>query len=467
LTFVAASDRVKPEEALARLRGMSCARVEAMKTTTFVRAFGITALIYSCSDASELAASDPGGPGGGVGSDGGTNATDGGGETSDPSRDGGGPSDPSKDGGVVTGDAGPTVLGQPGVWENVTPAGINLNPSAFGNDNFGVNDVIADPARPSDFYAFTCHQGVWKSTNYGETWTKINTGTNGAELDAGKLWTAAISSDKNRDPNTPPTLLTATGNAAVGVWRSTDGGVSWTKHATNNTVASAGCSNNYYANDLYSLDVDPYDKNHILAGFHGCPGISESTNGGVSWTTVDVVANMGGSIYPSFIDTGNATTTRVTWLSQPQEGTAAESMFRTENGGVTWTNVLNGAQHAHGSWQTYQAQNGALYAPAYTLQGIFRSLDYGKTWDKVSTTQANAVIGTPSALYAMNSYASGGTIPANAQRAAPGAATTWSALTTPNGMTNGAKRIATSFTGTQHVLVSGNWLAGIWRYVQP
>ena len=75
----------------------------------------------------------------------------------------------------------------PATWTNVTPAGIDLNGSSFNNDNFGVQDVLVDPARASDLYAFTCHQGVWKSADYGKTWAKINTGTNGAALDGGKL----------------------------------------------------------------------------------------------------------------------------------------------------------------------------------------------------------------------------------------------------------------------------------------
>ncbi|MBP9112406.1 MAG: hypothetical protein KBF88_06325 [Polyangiaceae bacterium] len=374
----------------------------------------------------------------------------------------------SSDTGVVTGDAGNTTLGQPGVWTNVTPAAITLNPSAFNNDNFGINDVLTDPARPSDFYAFTCHQGVWKSTDYGQSWTKINTGSNGSELDKAKLWTAAIDPDRTRNPNTPPTLWTAAGNRAAGVWRSTDGGVSWTSYLTNNSTAVAGCfNNNYYANDLYSLDVDPYDKNHLIGGFHGCPGISESTNGGVSWTTVNVVANMGSSIYPFFVNTGNAATTRTTWVTQPDEGSAAISMFRTDNGGATWTNVLSGAHHAHGSAQFHQTGNGTIYAPAYSKQGIFRSLDFGITWTQVSNVQANNIIGTPSTLYGFSSYAAGGNIPVRAQRAAPGAGTVWTTANTPAGMTNGPKRSATSFNGTQHVIVTGNWLAGIWRYVEP
>ena len=33
-------------------------------------------------------------------------------------------------------------------------------------------------------------------------------------------------------------------------------------------------------------------------------------------------------------------------------------------------------------------------------------------------------------------------------------------------MTNGSKRSAVSFNGTHYVIVSGNWLAGLWRYVE-
>ncbi len=33
-------------------------------------------------------------------------------------------------------------------------------------------------------------------------------------------------------------------------------------------------------------------------------------------------------------------------------------------------------------------------------------------------------------------------------------------------MTNGAKRTAVAFDGSHYVIVSGNWNAGLWRYVE-
>src|SRR6185436_21168017 len=74
-----------------------------------------------------------------------------------------------------------TSAGTPGVWQDVTPAGINLAPGASGGgfpDNYGVQDIVADPVRPADLYAFVCYQGVWRSTDYGVTWQQANPGAN-------------------------------------------------------------------------------------------------------------------------------------------------------------------------------------------------------------------------------------------------------------------------------------------------
>ena len=39
-------------------------------------------------------------------------------------------------------------------------------------------------------------------------------------------------------------------------------------------------------------------------------------------------------------------------------------------------------------------------------------------------------------------------------------------MTTVPTMTNGAKHAAVTFDGSHYVIVSGNWLGGIWRYVE-
>jgi len=352
-----------------------------------------------------------------------------------------------------------------GTWTDVTSAAIDLNPSSFNNDNYGVQDVVADPARPGDLYAFTCHQGVWKSTDFGQTWSKVSTGTNGTALDAGKLWTAAIDPSPNRDSSTPPTLWTATGNAAAGVWKSLDGGVSWTPYAVDNATAVAASGNSYFGNDVYALDVDPGDAQHLIVGFHGYPGISESTDGGEHWSTIAVPDGIGSSLYPFFVRTGDASTTRTTWLTQAQWDSNTNGIWRTENSGASWVQVASTLEHKHGSTQMYFAGGGVVYAPSVNPNGVFRSIDAGKTWTPVSTASSNAVFATPAWIFSEDSFASGGSYDPNPYYA-PGSGSPWKTLAAPATMTNGAKRAAVTHDGATYIIVSGNWLAGIWRYVE-
>src|SRR5882672_12500525 len=76
----------------------------------------------------------------------------------------------------------PPATGTPGQWVNVTPAGASATGS-FSCGNYGAQTVRFDPHRPSDAYVELNCQGIWKSTDYGATWTgPINTGTNGSAV---------------------------------------------------------------------------------------------------------------------------------------------------------------------------------------------------------------------------------------------------------------------------------------------
>lgn len=362
-------------------------------------------------------------------------------------------------------EAGTCPLGQ---WIDVTPAGLNLV-QTFHDDNFGAQDVVADPMRPNELYAFVCYQGVWKSTDYGMTWTgPINTGNGGSMVTQGKPWTAAIDNSP-RDPSTPPTLWTAA--AAQGVLKSTDGGVSWTAHLTHNQAAleGGGAAN---GNDAYAFDVDPYDHLHMLTGFHNT-GLSESTDGGETWSDITLPANGGISIYPFFIDTGEATTTRGNWLTIPMDDSQPPPNHagaeHTTDGGKTWTRLGEYA-HAHGSSQLFNAGGGVAYmaVPDNPSPGVFKTTDSGTTWTRVSSAQENGVMGTTTALYASWGWADTG--PWNhqdLQSASLSADTSWTPIPAPQAMIEGWKRLSVTFDGKHHILVGGFWLAGIWRYVEP
>jgi hypothetical protein len=380
------------------------------------------------------------GTGGGVGGAGGGVAGTGGGM--------------SGTGGGVAGTGG--GVGPAGTWTNVTPTAAGLTLGMFG-----IQTMMNDAARPSDFYFSSAStSGIFKSTDFGKTWVKISSTT---KLSYG----CAADPNPNRDPSTPLTLW-CSGGYGNGVAKSTDSGVTWTTHLTNNTTADPS-----FANDPYALDVDPYDSNHLLAGFHGNEGLSESTNGGVSWTTVPLGAeSQGVSLYPFFVDTGVAATTRGNWLTMSQWGSGG--IFRTTNAGASWTKT-SPLQHGHGNAQIFLAGSGVIYAAGLSGangHGIYRSSDYGMTWTLVNDgTAQNGVFGTPKYVYADNGWASAGGSTQTLQRAprATGTAGTWANYAPSSGLTNGSGHAAVSYDASlgKYVIVIGAWTAGIWRYVEP
>jgi hypothetical protein len=370
---------------------------------------------------------------------------------------GGAGSAPSKCGGIAI----PMGTGNPsggtvGMWADVTPAGINLTSGAYSNDNFGAQDVLVDPARPSDLYSFFCHQGVYKSTDYGQTWTKVNTGTNGAKIDSGKPWGEGIDSNRCRDPNTPPTLYSAGSQGQF--WRSNDGGVSWTAHDLPNDGKPR-------PQDVYDVDVDPYDGKHLIVGFHEESGLAESTDGGDTWKAVPLAAGMsaGVSWYPTFIDTGDPTTTRGTWLNVAQMTGGNVGTWRTIDAGKTW-NQVDKNEHAHGGSQLFQYQGTVYIAGVYSALGwgVLRSTDHGATWTHVGSGGSQGIVyGTTKYVYAQAA-------PFGDQsqtERAPQPGTTWSNW--PLTMKDGPKRAAVTNDGTHFIVVGGNWMAGVWRYVEP
>jgi|GEM_PF-505597 len=350
----------------------------------------------------------------------------------------------------------------PGTWVNVTPSNVNLS-SSLSCGNYGTENVQVDPNQQSNFYAqFHC-QGIWKSVDYGRTWTgPINTGTNGATVSdcAGGLRLAP-----NGAGNPPILYQACIRGAAIGFWRSLDGGVNWTRY---NIAPAAG-----NRQDVYPPNVDPYDSQHLIMAGHEQDLLVESVNGGQTWTSVPVNTGMrtgSGTGAISFIKTGNAASTRGTFLWMAQQSGGVYGTWRTTNGGASWTQVDKN-EHPHGFAEAYQPDaSGVVYiAGAYGQSGwgVMRSADYGATWTHVgSNTNQRTVFGTPSAVYSSFSYPTGlGTTnePDFQLTSQPGMSG-WTSPATPSAMKQGASQAAVGFDGTKYSVVTANYGAGLWLY---
>ena len=137
-----------------------------------------------------------------------------------------------------------------GIWKT-TDAGANW----FQAHSGGYKEIVFKPGDPSTLYigggAF-----VWRSTDDGVTWTKMENG-----ITTGSRSVIAVTED---DPEYVYVLL-SNGDSYKGLWRSTDGGDSFTNMSTTPNIMSWGCTGGSGGQAWYDLDIaaDPNDKDIV------------------------------------------------------------------------------------------------------------------------------------------------------------------------------------------------------------
>lgn len=148
-----------------------------------------------------------------------------------------------------------------------------------------VSKIIVDQKNPAIVYATTqgatdFHtktgggQGIYKSTDYGRNWTKINHGLQTAEIN-----TIAI------DPTNSSSLYAGTDDD--GVYKSLDGGVSWQRLDIVGPPAKYGVGdiaiNPKKPSQVFVATVD-YFRLFQSRGLVGDHGVYVSNDGGATWT---------------------------------------------------------------------------------------------------------------------------------------------------------------------------------------
>jgi hypothetical protein len=307
-------------------------------------------------------------------------------------------------------------------------------------------------------YMGTNYQGLYRSTDGGASWSKINTGSGGGMLDQGRIWSLAL------DPFNANTLYAASGYGAGGPLKSTDGGISWTHTlpATNGVMRQVG------SNDIYNVAVDPYTPNHLLVSFHSYwygaqdSGLLESFDGGANWTIRNPPPGGGWGAGNTIWFLNNSQT----WLL----GSQSAGLWRTTNAGQSWTKV-SGSNIAHGGiYSLYRnATTGVLYVAVWN--GILTSTDNGATWRPfiagLPYAAFDAVFGDGTNLYTAPGFPVGGD---NGQAHGPwytapeSGGTGWRAYNSQqpcyNGVCNGPVQMAMDRDGS---IYSVNWDAGIFK----
>ena len=192
--------------------------------------------------------------------------------------------------------------------------------------------------------------GVFRSANGGVSWTAINAGL------ASSQYQALAQSGSGS--------VLLTGNFDGEIFRSTNGGASWQKSVAGLTASS-----------IHFLAADPRAAGTFFASTDS--SIFRSTDGGVHWARTATGYPAGGPT-EILVDPSNSTTVLAgspAGFEEPGKGA-----WRSLTGGLTWNPI--GGPLANETVEAFAADPdhpGVFYAGTFG-GGVFRSADHGATW---------------------------------------------------------------------------------------
>jgi photosystem II stability/assembly factor-like uncharacterized protein len=243
-----------------------------------------------------------------------------------------------------------------------------------------VTAVAGVPGRPSLYYMATPGGGVWKTTGGGTVWEPV--------FDAARVSSVGALA---LAPSNPEVVYVGTGEETEGegVFKSTDGGKSWT---------NVGLRDTHY---ITSIIVDPRSPDTVLVGSFGDPisgaarGVYRTTDGGKSWRQVLSTGDRAGIADMCAAPNEPRTVYAASWAGRPlpndKRTPVVSQVFKSIDGGETWKQ-LSGA----GLPDVPRGRIGVAATPkqgrvyAIMNQGFFRSDDSGEHWTR-STTDARVV----------------------------------------------------------------------------
>ncbi len=244
------------------------------------------------------------------------------------------------------------------------------------------------PGDPSTLYFGAVAGGVWRTRNAGNTWQPMTDGQPFASVGA-----LAIA------PSDPNTIYVGSGEADMrsditygqGMWKSSDAGAHW---------QSIGLSD---SRQIGRILIDPHNANVVLVAalghaYAGNPerGVFRSTDGGQSWTKVLYRDEHTGAIDLAFDPTDPRVVYAALWQAQrtpwsqypPAEGPGS-GLFKSTDEGVTWTEItghgLPTGQLGRIGLAVARGSGGALVYALFpevrdSVAGLYRSDDGGATW---------------------------------------------------------------------------------------
>lgn len=250
--------------------------------------------------------------------------------------------------------------------------------------------AVGIPDQPNVFYIGINNGGVWKTDDYGRTWTPIFD-----DAPTGSIGDIAVS------PSHPDVIYVGSGEGlhrpdlgvGDGIFKSTDGGKTW-EHVGLADVQQVG-----------RLIVHPANPDIVFVAGLGHPygpneqrGVFRSTDGGATWEKVLYRDENTGAIQVEFDPSNPDILFADLWEHRegPWENARfsgpGSGLYKSVNGGNTWKHITSGLpdpEHGLGRIGVAIAPSNParMYATVDAAQngGIYRSDDAGESWYLVHT----------------------------------------------------------------------------------
>jgi photosystem II stability/assembly factor-like uncharacterized protein len=262
-------------------------------------------------------------------------------------------------------------------WRNIGPD--------RGGRSIAVTGV---KGRPKEAYFGAVGGGLWKTTDGGESWLPVTDG----QISSASVGAVAVSASN------PDIVFIGTGESCIrgnimpgdGVYKSTDGGKTWTHVGFKGVDA------------ISKIRIHPTNPDIIYVAAFGKysepsaeRGVFKSTDGGKSWRRVLYRDDKAGAIDISIDQNDPNVLYAALWEAyrneyQMSSGGPGSGLFKSTDGGETWKEITRGPGMPSG----VVGRIGVAVSPAdskrvYALVendsgGLFRSDDAGATWKRVN-----------------------------------------------------------------------------------
>ena len=267
------------------------------------------------------------------------------------------------------------------------------------HDNDSVfQSLTLHPADADTVLLGTERNGMLKSVDGGESWSRYRAGLMSESWGYPEVWDIDISTT-NPDIIMAATLGSPgppTGRGVdSGVYRSTDGGVSW-------TVLNCGFS----TSRVTSIRIDPNNSDVAIAGLEGgLPsftgpgsgvyypgGIYRTEDGGENWNRVDIASDDGRNGYWVMRIVPEDTNQMITFGINREDLNENLGFIRGNGSGSEWELVGPEMRHKYIDGFDISADGTVIYANERDVYHGWVSRDGGGTWNKTPNLQVSGPI---------------------------------------------------------------------------